>query len=212
MASDYVDELKSISSKLSNYNLDPEPVDELKRVFELTTILKDSPNSLVPEHQSLLISLLPGLVGALLNNRKYVSREAIQLAGDILSNIMLMLPGYYTHPKYLEALRLTADIDKNLYQTYLQDERSLSWAIPPGPVTDIHAEWRIGLNEGDLIDVVKVDTVYDRRAWASAKISSIDSDDYLTIEFQDEGSDFDRFLHRSSQEIAPYETKNTDKE
>eukprot|EP00358_Blepharisma_japonicum_P004592 CAMPEP_0202955334 /NCGR_PEP_ID=MMETSP1395-20130829/51722_1 /ASSEMBLY_ACC=CAM_ASM_000871 /TAXON_ID=5961 /ORGANISM="Blepharisma japonicum, Strain Stock R1072" /LENGTH=201 /DNA_ID=CAMNT_0049671785 /DNA_START=219 /DNA_END=825 /DNA_ORIENTATION=+ len=107
---------------------------------------------------------------------------------------------------------MTAELDRAFYQTYMQDERTISWAIPPEPVADSLAEWREELKEGDLIDAVKVDTGYDRKIWGTAKITSVDSDDYLTIEFQDEGSEFDRFLPKTSQEIAPVDTKNKDKE
>jgi len=206
MATEFANELRSICSKIENYSSNAPPMEELKRLKELSSLAKQK--DLESLQEEMFLKVLPFLTHSLLTNRKFGGPQELDLAGEFISNIQLMLNTYCHEPRYLEALRNTVELDKPLYTQYLQDENNYS--VPPFPLEDPHREWRASLAQGENIDAVKVDMEYDRKCWARANVALIDEEDYLYLEFEEEGTEFDRKVPRQSCEIAPFKSKSGD--
>lgn len=148
---------------------------------------------------SSFLNTLPQIVSALLNRIKYIP-ESLSKTENILTLILQQLPNYYTSYKYLDSIRLLVDIDKPLYQNFMQDSKEGSW----NPKRDPELIWRTTIKIGSMIDAVKVHIQSDRKCWARGIVKDIDQDDNLKIQFEEEGIEYDRVLQRTSNEIGPY--------
>ena len=205
MASDFTAELKAICTRLVSYNSEMEPIEDLK---SLQNFVKDLESSDSEDNRNLLLSNLSQIVSFLLGNKKYSSNHSVVIASNIIDEVILLFPTLFSSGKYLEAFRSTSEPMATLYEQFMQDTRGGSWGVPPEDLEDSLVEWKKMLMEEDKIDAVKVDSQYDKKTWAKAKIVKVTSMGELHIQFENEASDGVRFLSRDSHEISPYNTKS----
>ena len=204
MASEFANDLKALYSRLSSYGSDPEPIEDLKQIL---TQIKCFHQIESEENRSILVNTFPLLVPFLLGNKKYASIESMSLASDIIDEIISLFPVLNSSSRYLEAFRACTDPSVFLYEQCLQSSKGGSWGVPPYEIADPLKDWRKALVEDQGIDAVKVDAQFDKKIWAKAKISKINSAGELVINFENENSEVCRMLSKESHEIAPYGSK-----
>lgn len=205
MASEFTSDLKALCSRIASYNSEQEPLDDLQ---SLHTYIKDLRTCDSEENRSFLISNLSSIAQFLLGNKKYSSDTSVKIAADIIDEIVSIFPNFFSSSKYLEAFRACADPASYLYEQYMQDHRGGSWGVPSEPLPDTLSDWRSSLTEGSELDAVKVDSQYDKKTWAKAKVLKVSSTGDLHLAFQNEASDCFRLVSRDSHEIAPFDSKS----
>lgn len=199
MVSDLGTELKFLIQKLSN-TIENDIIEPLSTLKDLTGSLRHS-DSCASDQSNQILSFLPSIITTLQTKSKF-NEKGLEYITEILTNVLLSIQSNISSTKYLESLRNSIEIDRPLYQNYLQDLRIGSW----NPENSCDQEWRQQLQVGARVDAVKLDKQYDRKCWGKAIIYDIDIEDSLYLRFEEEGKDWDRVIARDSNEIGIYNT------
>ena len=208
MATDFGNQLKVLGSRLTAPVSETELQADLRSVKTLTEELLSPPAPQDPLRLEQALKALPGLLSTLAACKRADTAETQMLIGDVMSDVMLMLPRLHQQPKYYEALKHCVDFDKYFFKTCAQDlSAPAGFSYHPDFAEEQLSWWKLTLAVGDEIDAIKVDIRTGKKCWARATIIATDAkDDTVTLAYEGEGSNFNRFFKRQSMELAPLRT------
>lgn len=208
MATDFANLLKVLTTHITAPISEGELQADLRSLKAVTEELLSPPVPQDPTRPDQALKALPTLLASLATCKRADSILTQSLIGDVMSDVLLMLPRYHQQPKYYEALKSCVDFEKHYFKTCGQEAApALGFSCHPDFAEDHMIWWKQTLAVGDELDAVRVDVRTNKKCWARATIIAADSeDDTLTLAYDGEGSSFNRFFKRFSPEIAPLAT------
>lgn len=208
MATDFAQLLKLLATRVAAPVSENEFQADLRSLKAVTEELLSPPASPDSSRSDQALKALPSLLASAAACKRTDSLLTQTLIGDIMSDVLLMLPRYHQQAKYYEALKACVDFEKHYFKMCGQEAVTVpGFSYHPDFAEDQMAWWKETLTVGDELDAVRVDIRTNKKCWSRAKVIAADSeDDTLTLAYEGEGSNLNCFFKRFSPEIAPLAT------
>ena len=207
MVTDFAHLLKVLATRVAAPVSEGEFQADLRSLKAITEELLSPPASQDPTRPDQALKALPTLLASVAVCKRVDSLLTQSLIGDVMSDVLLMLPKYHQQAKYYEALKVCVDFEKHYFKMCGQEAAVSGFSYHPDFAEDQITWWKETLTVGDELDAVRIDIRTNKKCWSRAKVIAADSeDDTLTLAYEGEGSNFNRFFKRFSTEIAPLAT------